>query len=132
MSGFMFLLVIGWVMMMNRNTTKDNNTGIRWQTMSQLEVHRRHSPFIYQSHTDAAASHAKQVGLKINGRQRPKTMRKKGDAVKLEEKSIEEVEEFPYLGAIVSNEGDGGRDMSSRINKATVAFTGLSDLGATS
>ena len=34
MSGFLFLLVIDLVM---KKTAKDNNTGIRWRMMSQLE-----------------------------------------------------------------------------------------------
>ena len=34
MSGFLFLLVIDWIM---RKATADNNTGIRWKFTSKLE-----------------------------------------------------------------------------------------------
>jgi len=34
MSGFLFLLVVDWLM---RKVTKNNNTGIRWKMTSKLE-----------------------------------------------------------------------------------------------
>ena len=39
------------------------------------------------------------------------------EAVKLDGRNIEDVDEFTYLGAIISNEGGAGSDMSSRLNK---------------
>ena len=71
MSGFLFLLVIDWVM---RETTRNNNTGIRWQMMSKLEdldfaddialLSSTHSQM--QSKTNSMSGLAKKVGLKIN------------------------------------------------------------------
>ena len=50
---------------------------------------------------------------------------RKMEPVKLEGKDIEDVDEFTYLGAVVSKEGGGGKDMDSRLNKAKAAFTKL-------
>ena len=70
MSGFLFLLVIDWV----KRTTKDNNTGIRWRMMSNLEdldfaddialLSSSHSQM--QKKTNKLSGLAKRVGLKIN------------------------------------------------------------------
>jgi hypothetical protein len=70
---------------------------------------------------------AKRVGLKINEKKTkiPRLNSKKKDQVKIEENVIEDVEEFTYLGAIVSKEGGGENDMNSRINKARAAFIKL-------
>lgn len=135
MSGFLFLLVIDWMM---RETTKDNNTGIRWQMTSKLEdldfaddialLSSSHSQM--QKKTNSITGLASRVGLKVN-KKKTKIMRmnnKKRDAVKIEEDDIDDVNEFAYLGAIVSKEGGGEREMNSRINKARVAFTKLSKI----
>ena len=132
MSGFLFLLVIDWVM---RETTRNNNTGIRWQMMSKLEdldfaddialLSSTHSQM--QSKTNSMSGLAKRVGLKINEK-KTKILRlnnRKMEPVKLEGKDIEDVDEFTYLGAVVSKEGGGGKDMDSRLNKARAAFTKL-------
>ena len=125
MSGFLFLLVIDWVM---RETTRNNNTGIRWQMMSKLEdldfaddialLSSTHSQM--QSKTNSMSELAKRVGLKINEK-KTKILRlnnRNMEPVKLEGKDIEDVDEFTYLGAIVNKEGGGGKDMDSRLNKA--------------
>ena len=49
----------------------------------------------------------------------------KNDAVQLDGKDIEDVDEFTYLGAIVSKDGGGGNDMNSRIYKARIVFKKL-------
>ena len=70
---------------------------------------------------------AKRVGLKINEK-KTKILRlniRQMEPVTLEGKDIEDVDEFTYLGAVVSKEGGGGKDMDSRLNKARAAFTKL-------
>ena len=132
MSGFLFLLVIDWVM---RETTRNNSTGIRWQMMSKLEdldfaddialLSSTHSQM--QSKTNSMSGLAKRVGLKINEK-KTKILRlnyRKMELVKLEGKDIEDVDEYTYLGAVVSKEGGGGKDMDSRLNKAMATFTKL-------
>ncbi len=119
MSGFLFLLVIDWVM---KKTTKDNNSGIRWYEDLDFADDIALLSTIHaqmQKKTNSLASHAKQVELKINSK-KTKTTRlnaKKGDAANLEETDIKEVEEFPNLGAIVSKEGGGERERHEQQNK---------------
>ena len=80
-----------------------------------------------QSKTNSKSGLAKRVELKINEKE-TKILRlnnRKMEPVKLEGKDIEDVDEFTYLGAVVSKEGGGGKDMDSRLNKARAAFTKL-------
>ena len=106
MSGFLFLLVIDWVM---RETTRNNNTGIRWQMMSKLEdldfaddialLSSTHSQM--QSKANSMSGLVKRVGLKTNEK-KTKILRlnnRKMEPVKLEGKDIEDVDEFTYLGS---------------------------------
>ena len=117
-----------------RETTKNNNTGIRWQMMSKLEdlnffddtamLSSTHSQM--QSKTNSMSGLAKRVVLKINEK-KTKTLRlnnRNVEPVKLEGKDIEDVE-FIYLGAVVSKEGGGGKDMDSRLNKARTAIRSI-------
>ena len=96
MSGFLFLLVIDWVM---RETIRKNNTRLRWQMMSKLEdldfaddialLSSTHSQM--QSKTNSMSGLAKRVGLKIN--EKTKILRlnnRKMEPVKLEGKDIED------------------------------------------
>ena len=120
MSGFLFLHVIDWVM---REIT-GNNTGIRWQMMSKLEdldfaddialLSSAHSQM--QSKTNSMSGLAKIVELKIN--------EKKTKLLRLNNRKMEPIL-FTYLGAVVSKDGGGGKDMDSMLNKARTSFTKL-------
>ena len=105
--------------------------GIQWTLYTHLEdldfaddialLSSSHSQM--QKKTNKMTSLAKRVGLNIN--EKTKILRlnkKKTDQVQIEGKGIEDVDEFTYLGATVSKEGGGGKDMSNRINKARNAF----------
>jgi len=71
MSGFLFLLVVDWVM---RNTLQDGNTGIRWKFTTKLEdldfaddiallsSAKQHM----QIKSDKLAHEGERVGLKVN------------------------------------------------------------------
>ena len=48
---------------------------------------------------------------------------KKKEPLKLEGKEIEYVNEFTCLGAVVSKEGGGGKDMGGTLNKARTVVT---------
>ena len=64
------------------------------------------------------------VGLKINAT-KTKLMRigtKRGDGVSVAGGRIEEVDEFTYLGSIVSKKGGTDEDIQARIGKARQAF----------
>ncbi len=135
MSGFLFLIVIDWVM---TKTTLNQNMGIRWRFTTKLDdldfaddialLSSTHTHM--QQKTTNLSNFAKCVGLKINER-KTKILRvnsRKPDAMKLEENDIEDVDEFVYLGATVSNEKGAGRDINSRINKARTAFARLNKI----
>ena len=67
------------------------------------------------------------VGLKINAT-KTKLMRidtKLDDCVSVAGERVEEVDEFTYLGSIVSNKGGTDEDIQARIGKARQAFAML-------
>ena len=71
MSGFIFLLVVDWIM---RRTTENGNTGIRWEFMSKLEDLDFADDIALLSSTQQHAQvkatrlneYAAQTGLRIN------------------------------------------------------------------
>ena len=50
---------------------------------------------------------------------------KRGDGVWIEEEQFEEVDEFTYLGSILSNKGGTDEDIQTCIGKARQAFAML-------
>ena len=112
MSGFLFLLVVDWVM---RNTTKHGNTGIRWKFNNFLEdldfaddlalisSSRSH----IQTKVSNLGRYAKMTGLKINT---AKTMmmcwnNTPDRKVQVDGKELDTVSKFVYLGGTVTQEG---------------------------
>ena len=106
MSGFLFLLVIDWVM---RRTLEGRQTGIRWQFTNKLEdldfaddVALVASKIVdMQTKLENLNTNGRKTGLKIN---LGKTVVMKwnvnpGIKIHLEGSDIEEVEKFVYLGA---------------------------------
>ena len=68
-----------------------------------------------------------QIGLKAN-RQKCKVLRlntKNKDTIKIDEESIEDVNRFEYLGAVISDAGGGTMDLQNRLGKARTAFNRL-------
>ena len=122
MSGFLFLLVIDWVM---RRTIE--GTGIRWQFENKLEdldfaddVALVASRIVdMQTKVDRLNIDGKKTGLKIN---LGKTVVMKwnvnpGIKIQLEGSDIEEVEKTVYLGATVTTTGGAGKDISARLGQ---------------
>ena len=66
----------------------------------------------------------KKVGLKINASKTKllKVMTKQDGAVNIGQATVEEVEEFQYLGSIISKTGGTCEDIKARISKARHAF----------
>lgn len=133
MSGFLFLIVIDWVM---RRTTADKRRGIRWDFTTVLEdldfaddIVLLSSKFSdMKEKTEKLIDEAERVGLKLNSR-KCKTLRSKGtksrENIRVNGQEVEEVDEFVYLGAIVDKEGGGSKDIKNRIQKARGAYRGL-------
>jgi hypothetical protein len=108
MSGFLFLLVIDWIM---RTVLADTSTGIRWKMMSKLEdldfaddialLSSTHEHM--QQKTTKLYNTAKQIGLIIN-KKKTKVMKinnKNQTAITIDNEEVESVERFSYLGACV-------------------------------
>jgi hypothetical protein len=109
MSGFLFILVLDWVM---NNSVEGKNTGIRWKFMSKLEdldfaydialLSSKYSDI--QSKTTSLKEWTEKVGLKININ-KTKTMRisvKEEKPVRLDAKDLEDVQDFTHLGSKVN------------------------------
>ena len=139
MSGFLFLLVIDWVM---RRTIEGRQTGIRWQFTSKLEdldfaddvalVASRVMDM--QTKVENLNINGKKTGLKIN---LGKTVVMKwnvnpGIKIQLEGSDINEVEKFVYLGATVTTTGGTGEDISARLGKAQAIFCNLKNIWSNS
>ena len=123
MSGFLFLLVIDWVM---RRTIDGRRTGRRWRLANKLE------DLDFADDVALVASRivdmqAKVGNLNINGRKTGLKIVMKwnvnpGIKIQLEGSDIEEVEKFVYLGAAVTTTGGAGEDISVRLGKAQAVF----------
>mgnify|MGYP002637338025 FL=1 len=132
MSGFLFLLAIDYVM---KQTIKDHETGIRWKFTTKLEdldfaddLALLSSKFQHiQLKTDKLQENASKIGLKINS-SKTKVMRMNttnNNPVKLNEKDLEDVDTFTYLGGIVTTKGGCDNDMDNRLKKAKGQFSRL-------
>jgi len=129
MSGFLFLLVIDWIM---RKATPNNNTGIRWNFMSKLEDLDYADDIALLSSTrdqmqrkcNLLNQHAKSTGLKINA-SKTKSMKmntKQTQPIDIDGTPVEEVEQFVYLGATVSHTGGTNEDIRKRLGHARNAY----------
>ena len=113
MSGFLFLLALGWIM---RKATADKRGGMRWKFTTVLENLAFADNIALLSSkvndlrekTGRLAEEAARVGLKLNARKR-KTLRTEHannrESIVVNDREVEDVEEFPYLGARVDKEG---------------------------
>ena len=132
MSGFLFLIVIDWVM---RRTVENNRNGIRWKLTTTLEdldfaddlalLSSRWSPA--QDKLNRLSQFGGKVGLKINI-DKTKVLRYNPgrlDPLMIRERNVEDIESFVYLGAKVDKEGGAAGDIRARIGKARAAFNKL-------
>ena len=133
MSGFWFLLALDWIM---RKTTADKRRGIRWNFTTVLEdvdfaddIALLSSRFNdLHEKTRRLTEEAAKVGLKLNAR-KCKTLRTEcasnRESIVVNGDEVEDVEEFPYLGATMDKEGGGSKDIKNRLQKARSAFQRL-------
>ena len=129
MSGFLFLLVIDWIM---RATVEGSNTAIRWKMCSKLDDLDFADDIALISSTReqiqqkvrSLSTNSKGIELKINA-EKTKLLRlntSNTEKVQVDGQDIEEVESFVYLGANLSNEGGTEGDIKARLGKARVAY----------
>ena len=126
MSPFLFLLAVDWIMA----STIGCQRGIQWTLSKQLEdivtlLSHRHDNM--QEKVASLYESAAKLDLKIS-KKKTRTMRANDvnkNSTQLRGEDIEDLEQFTYLGSVVSRDGGTKRDIKSRIGKATAAFKTL-------
>ena len=122
MSGFLFLLVIDWIM---RRTTEKGDPGIRWRIMRQLEDVDFSDDIALISNTwtqtqtkvERLGRNGVGTGLKINiGK--TKVLRLNAERqypMEINGIDVEDTDSFVYLRAIVNNSGGAEQDTRRRL-----------------
>ena len=135
MSPILFLMAIDWVM---RKTTANRPRGIQWTLFSQLEdldfaddLAVLSSTLTHlQEKTDILSKFAEQTGLNINT---AKTQVMCFNAtpsapVTVNGHTLDYVEDFTYLGSLVSKENATQKDIKARLGKAHSVFVRLQSI----
>ena len=132
MSGFLFLLVLDWVM---RRTVEDGNNGIRWKFTLKLDDLDFADDILLLSSTrqqmqnknNKLNTESRRVQLKMNA-EKMKILRinpTNQESITFQDQTIEEVQKFTYLGTMGCKEGGGMEDLKNRQSKARSAFVKL-------
>ena len=131
LSPLLFLVALDWV----TRTAFERKRGIQWTFATSLEDLDFADDLELLSHTiqdmrdkkQALEVQSAKVGLKINAT-KTKLMRigtNRGDGVSVAGEPIDEVDEFTYLGSIVSKKGGTDEDIQAQTGKARQAFAML-------
>ena len=122
----LFLLVIDWIM---RKTLEGDNTGIGWKLWSRLNDSvdfADDTAFIsstkqqIQQKVRSLGANSKATGFKINS-EKTKLLRlntTKNEKVQVDDRHIDDVESFMYLGAHVISSDGTEDDIKARLGKA--------------
>ena len=132
LSPILFLVVLDWV---TRGAYRTGRTGLQWTFMRKLEDLDFADDLCLLSHKlqhmrekmAALRSASARVGLKINTR-KTREMRiqvRDGNPLHIGNKDIQRVDNFTYLGSMVSVTGGTEEDIIARIRKAQQAFACL-------
>ena len=135
LSPLLFSLCIDWLM---KRATVNVKRGITWTLMDTLEdldfaddivlLAHRHQDI--QRKTNDVALIGRQVGLYINT-DKTKLMKinaRSDQQVTIDNKNIEEVQEFVYLGSKITTDGNSEMDVLHRLSKARGAFAVLRNI----
>jgi hypothetical protein len=136
LSPILFLVVIDDVLTTTVGT--DERYGIQWRPFNRLSHLDYADDVCFLAHTNSGLKHmcqalqdnGKRACLNINA-QKTKTMHsgrttQQHQPILLQQQPIEEVEQFTYLGSILTPDGGAELDVEVRINKARAAFGILS------
>lgn len=136
LSPILFLVVIDDVLTTTVGT--DERYGIQWRPFNRLSHLDYADDVCFLAHTNSGLKHmcqalqdnGKRACLTINA-QKTKTMHsgrttQQHQPILLQQQPIEEVEQFTYLGSILTPDGGAELDVEVRINKARAAFGILS------
>ena len=135
LSPILFLVIIDWVM---RKSTSDKARGIQWTLFSQLEDLDFVDDLAFlsvkldhlQEKTGRLERYAKQTGLTINTSKTqvmsinttPTT------PVTVNGEPLEFVQDFTYVGSLISKDNGGQKDIKARLGKARCAFAKLQNI----
>jgi hypothetical protein len=131
MSPILFLVVIDWI---QRQATSDKRRGIQWTMFSHLEdldfaddlAEISGNNIHLQEKTDRLNKYARQTGLNINTKKtKIMTINAIPEPITINNDPLEEVEDFTYLGSVLSKDNGAGKDSKARLSKARVAFAKL-------
>ncbi|XP_048775551.2 uncharacterized protein LOC125680151 [Ostrea edulis] len=131
LSPTLFWVVIDWV----TRQAFDSKRGIQWTIVNNLEDLDFADDLTLLSHrikdmrdkTRKLYEKGRKIGLKVNIKKTNimKVMTRKGGTISVEGEDIEEVDQFTYLGSIVSKTGGTEEDINSRIRKGRQTFAML-------
>jgi len=128
-SPILFLVAVDWVM---RQTTADKPRGIPWTPFTHLEdldfaddlaVLSTNSTHL-QEKTDRLNKFSNQVGLNIST-SKTKVMSicsTTNSQIFVNSEPLEQVDDFTYLGSIISKDNAAQKDIQARLGKARGAF----------
>ena len=132
LSPLLFLLVLDWV---TKEAYASSGKGIQWHLMQKLEDLEFADGLAILSHrlqdmqdkVTALSETGKRVGLNINI-QKTKFLKinfLQDGVIQVENRNLEQVNNFVYLGSVVSVAGGTDEDIERRINLARQAFANL-------
>ena len=136
LSPFLFLLAIDWIMKMS---VDGKRTGIQWTLWKHLEdldfaddvallshIHNQMQEKLASLHENSA-----QLGLHINiakTKVLKSNHQQEGPPVTINGDTVEEVDNFCYLGSTIDNTGGAEKDVKARIGKARTSFMLLKNI----
>lgn len=134
LSPILFLTVVDDVM--TTAVGENERNGIQWHTFKRLSHLDYADDVCLMAHSSSALNEMCQalhnngikVGLKINVEKTKiiRTSRSTHQAILFNEVAVGEVEQFKYLGSILTPDGGAELDIENRISKARTAFGALS------
>ncbi len=129
-SPILFLVTIDWI---TTNTTADRSRGIQWTLFSQLEdvdfaddlALLSTNQYDMQVKTDRLSNFTRQVGLSINTSKTQVMCVNSVPTALVNDEPLEFVEDFTYLGSLISKDSGASKDIKTRLGKAQGAFSQL-------
>ncbi|XP_022781588.1 uncharacterized protein LOC111322699 [Stylophora pistillata] len=134
-SGFLFLLVIDWVMRKNRRGRENRDLMELYDRVAGPGLRGGPRPPILRNkppseQTTKLEDNAAKVGLKPNAKncKAMKANNKNDDKLKVRGSEVEEVETLTYLGANRTKDGGGTADVKKRVALASSQMKRLSNI----
>ena len=136
LSPFLFILAIDWLM---KESTAGRRNGIQWTPWTQLDDLDFADDLALLSHTQAQMqekttvldSLSRSIGLHIHaGKSKIFRINNANQAaIVVNNKRLEEVDSFVYLGSVTDRRGGTEADIKARIGKARTAFLSINNFG---